>query len=187
MILQGTTLRSTRNTGCNSIGSSLFTRPPTVLNKSVFVHTDMCTGPIVRLAPNRYSINDPDGIKTILGHSPAMAKSQYYHPFGRHDETNLFSETDKASHSKMRRPISQLYSNTHLLSYEAQVNKCNVVLLKSMREFVRERKAIDFRVWSQYYAFDVIGQISVRTSRRCHVVMNKLLIASSWITVRILL
>ncbi|KAJ4358701.1 uncharacterized protein N0V89_003285 [Didymosphaeria variabile] len=121
-------------------------------------------GPIVRIAPNRYSINDPDEIKTILGHSPSMAKSKYYYPFGRHDQTNLFSVSDKAVHSNLKRPISQLYSNTHLLSYEAQVDKCNVVLLKSLKEFAREGQAVDFREWAQYYAFDVIGEISVGSS-----------------------
>lgn len=134
--------------------------------KKDLFETDTQAGPIVRLAPNRYSINDQDSIKMILGHSSHMPKAQYYHTFGKHDQTNLFSETNQAMHSKMRRPISQLYSTTHLLSYEAQIDKCNAVLLKSLRESVRKSEAIDFREWAQFYAFDVIGEISVRVGYR---------------------
>jgi hypothetical protein len=36
-------------------------------------HTDSA-GPIVRIAPNEYSIDDPDAIKTIYGHGTSFVK-----------------------------------------------------------------------------------------------------------------
>src|SRR4051794_24597282 len=45
-------------------------------------------GPVVRLAPNRYSLDSSEAAKVILGHHNALDKSNFYHPFGRPDEYN---------------------------------------------------------------------------------------------------
>ncbi|EDU46193.1 CypX Cytochrome P450 [Pyrenophora tritici-repentis] len=118
-------------------------------------------GPIVRLAPNRYSINDGEAAKVILGHHNAMDKSQFYHPFGQPEEYNLFSEPSISVHANVRRPIAQLYSQTTLLSYEPFVETCNTILLKRLEEYARNGKALNVRNLMQYYAFDVIGEITV--------------------------
>ncbi|KAL1796194.1 hypothetical protein ACET3X_004734 [Alternaria dauci] len=118
-------------------------------------------GPIVRLAPNRYSINDSEAAKVILGHHNAMDKSKYYHPFGAPNEYNLFSEPSISSHAKARRPLAQLYSQTSLLSYEPFVDTCNKILLQRLEEYARDGKALNVRELMQYYAFDVIGEITV--------------------------
>ncbi|KAJ4330854.1 hypothetical protein N0V95_009987 [Ascochyta clinopodiicola] len=119
------------------------------------------TGPIVRLAPNRYSINDGEAAKKILGHQNALNKSQFYHPFGQPDEYNLFSEPNISSHAKIRRPIAQLYSQSTLVSYEPFVDTCNTILLKRLEEYAKDGKALDVRELMQFYAFDVIGEITV--------------------------
>ncbi|KAH6611813.1 pisatin demethylase [Boeremia exigua] len=118
-------------------------------------------GPIVRLAPNRYSINDGEAAKVILGHHGALDKSQFYHPFGQPDEYNLFSEPSIAIHADTRRPLARLYSQTTLLSYEPFVDTCNTILLKRLEEHAQDGKALDVRELMQYYAFDVIGEITV--------------------------
>ena len=82
----------------------------------------------MRLAPNRYSINDGEAAKVILGHHKAMNKSNYYHPFGQPDIYNLFSEPSLDNHAKIRRPLAQLYSQTNLLSYEPSVDTCTSIL-----------------------------------------------------------
>ncbi|KAJ4991362.1 cytochrome p450 pisatin [Stagonosporopsis vannaccii] len=118
-------------------------------------------GPVVRLAPNRYSINDGEAAKVILGHHNAMDKSKFYHPFGQPDEYNVFSEPSITNHAKIRRPIAQLYSQTALLSYEPFVDTCNAILLKRLEEYALEGKILDVREMMQFYAFDVIGEITV--------------------------
>ncbi|KAF1930890.1 pisatin demethylase [Didymella exigua CBS 183.55] len=117
-------------------------------------------GPVVRLAPNRYSINDGEAAKVILGHHKAMEKSRYYYPFGQPDEYNMFSEPCLDAHAKLRRPLAQLYSLTTLLSYEPFVDTCNSILLKRIEEYAKEGKTLNVREMMQFYAFDVIGEMT---------------------------
>jgi hypothetical protein len=53
-------------------------------------------GPILRLAPNRYSIDDPSPVLAIYGIGSKFSKSDYYHAFDNPDgpKRNLFAETD---------------------------------------------------------------------------------------------
>lgn len=118
------------------------------------------SGPVVRLAPNRYSINDGEAAKVILGHHSAMEKSKYYYAFGSIYEHNLFSEPRVDLHAKIKRPMAQLYSQTNLLSYEPFVDTCNSILLKRIDEYVNNGNTLDVRELMQFYAFDVIGEIT---------------------------
>jgi cytochrome P450 len=118
-------------------------------------------GPIVRLAPNRYSINDAEATRVILGHHNALEKSNYYNAFGDPSRGNLFTETNNQNHAKLRRPVAQLYSNNNLLSYEPFVDTCNNILLKRLREYSWTGNRLDVRELMQYYAFDVIGEITL--------------------------
>lgn len=115
----------------------------------------------MRLAPNRYSINDGEAAKVILGYHNVMDKSKFYDPFGPPDEYNIFSEQIVAVHAKMRRPMAHLYSQTTLLSYEPFVDTCNTILLKRLGEYAQEARTLDVREMMQLYAFDVIGEITV--------------------------
>ncbi|KAH7070196.1 pisatin demethylase [Paraphoma chrysanthemicola] len=125
------------------------------------IHLHEQYGPIVRLAPNRYSINDAEAAKNVLGHQNALDKSGYYFPFGSPFATNSFSEPSIREHAKLRRPSAGLYSNTQLLSYEPFVDTCNNILLKRLREYASNQKDLDVRELMQFYAFDVIGEITM--------------------------
>ena len=118
-------------------------------------------GPVVRLAPNRYSINDPEASRVLLGHHNALNKSNYYVAFGDPSMTNTFTELDIQIHAKLRRPTAHLYANTNLLSYEPFVDTCNNILLKRLRDYSWTGKRLDVRELMQYYAFDVIGEITM--------------------------
>jgi hypothetical protein len=50
---------------------------------------------------------------------------------------------------------------TTLLSYEAFVDECNRELCEKLRGFEREGRKICVPEWMQFYAFDVIGAITV--------------------------
>ncbi|RAR09523.1 pisatin demethylase [Stemphylium lycopersici] len=117
--------------------------------------------PVVRLAPNRYSIADAEAARIILGHGSVLDKSGYYMAFGLPAISNLFTEPNKSVHAKMRRPVAQLYSNTNLMSYEPFVETCNQILAHRLREHARHGDRFDMRELMQYYAFDVIGEITV--------------------------
>lgn len=48
-----------------------------------------------------------------------------------------------------------------LLSYEEFVDRCKATLCQKMDELSRSSVAVPVPEWMQYYAFDVIGEISV--------------------------
>lgn len=76
----------------------------------------------------------------------------------------MFSERNNDQHAMKRRKVASLYSMTTLLSYEDFVNKANKELCDSLLVFSKNKRAIPIPNWMQYYAFDVIGEITV--SRR---------------------
>lgn len=123
------------------------------------------SGHVVRLAPNRFSISDPAAMKTIFGHGTAFSKSSFYVPFGEPSRRNLFTEPSNAAHAGMRRHISMLYSTSALVSYEQFINNCNALLVSKFRQFSRATQKVSMRSFLQYYAFDVIGEITVSQLR----------------------
>jgi hypothetical protein len=73
----------------------------------------------------------------------------------------MFSIQSISEHAKIRRPNAQLYANTSILSYELFVDICNSILLKRLSEYANQGKVINLRQIMQYYAFDVIGKLTV--------------------------
>ena len=121
------------------------------------------TGPVVRIAPNRYSIDDPEAIKQVYGHGTKFVKSAFYHTFTSPDPQNynLFALTNPERHSKERRKVASLYSMSTLVSYEQYVDSCNSVLCERLQDLASSGELVNVPNWMQFYAFDVIGEISV--------------------------
>lgn len=119
-------------------------------------------GPIVRLAPNRYSIGDPSAIRTIYGPGSKFSKSDYYTPFGAPfaDHKDVFSETSNEKHSVERRKTSNMYAMSSLVSYEPFVDKVNGEFMDALAGHARQGREFDLFTWMQFYAFDVIGEIT---------------------------
>lgn len=123
-------------------------------------------GPIVRLAPNRYSISDPKAIRTIYGPGSKFSKSDYYRPFGHPDDANkdIFSERSNAKHAQEKRRSANLYSMSSLVMYEPFVDKVNEEFMAAISDHARTDRAFDLFTWMQFYAFDVIGEITIGSS-----------------------
>ncbi|KAK2609701.1 hypothetical protein N8I77_003190 [Diaporthe amygdali] len=120
-------------------------------------------GKIVRVGPNYYSIDDPAAIKTIYGHGTQYEKSKWYEVWNaRHDlyRTNLFALRDIKTHSSTRRHYAGVYAMSSLVSYEPYVNNCIDILSNRLRMCAKSGETIDLSKWFQYYAFDVIGEIT---------------------------
>ncbi|KAI8940568.1 hypothetical protein NX059_004245 [Plenodomus lindquistii] len=118
-------------------------------------------GPVIRLAPNRYSIADADAAKEILGHKNSLDKTHFYDPFGAPGLPNLFSVRKLSVHATMRRAIAHLYSQSSLLACESAIDACNGILLKRLKAYASEDKTCDIRALMQYFTFDVIGEVTV--------------------------
>jgi hypothetical protein len=50
---------------------------------------------------------------------------------------------------------------TSVIAYERYVDTCNATLKEKMNVFAATKKSFDVPSWMQFYAFDVIGEITV--------------------------
>ncbi len=71
---------------------------------------------------------------------------------------SLFSTRDPSYHKKLKRPVAQLFSMTNMRNYETYADECTDIFISTMRDM--EGEVLDFGVWVQYYAFDVIAYIT---------------------------
>ncbi|KAJ5375210.1 hypothetical protein N7517_007216 [Penicillium concentricum] len=121
-------------------------------------------GDYVRLGPNVVSVRNLDALKTIYGINKGYQKTNFYCvqqqlAKGRPTPT-LFTTTDEAFHAAIKRPISSAYSMSTLTEFEPFVDKTIHTLFGRLDEFVAEAKVCDIAAWLQYYAFDVIGELT---------------------------
>lgn len=122
--------------------------------------------PVVRLAPNRYSIADPSCVRAIYGIGSKFSKSDYYHPFGNPDtlHKDLFSEQRNVVHAESRRKQAGMYSTSSLKNYEPFVDSVNATFLDKLGEFAKTGQAFKLFSYLQFYAFHVIGEITIGRS-----------------------
>jgi cytochrome P450 len=113
-----------------------------------------------------YSIDDPTMVRAIYGISSPLPKSKWYDAWGdpRIPNHNLFSATDRAVHSVMRRKVASVYAMGTIKSYEPHADSCIDLLLERFDEFAASGKVFDLPNYLQCYAFDVIGAITVSLS-----------------------
>ena len=71
---------------------------------------------------------------------------------------SIFTTRDPAYHSALKKPVAQLFSLTNMKNYEPHTDECTSIFLDSMRDL--QGKPVDFAIWLQWYAFDVIGNIT---------------------------
>ncbi|PSK59404.1 Isotrichodermin C-15 hydroxylase [Elsinoe australis] len=119
-------------------------------------------GPVVRIAPNQYSIDDPEAIRIIYGHGTAFVKSDWYYASGNaHPDINdLFTDRNPKRHSELRRKVANLYSMTSLLHLEPFVTTCTDLLVGHFDRMAETNETINLQHWLQCYAFDTIGMIT---------------------------
>lgn len=125
----------------------------------------LASGKIVRVGPSSYSISDRDALRTIYGHGTQFPKSEWYDSWGfqdTHSESNVFAIRNMKTHSNARRLYAGLYAMSSLVGYEPYVNNCIEILCNKLRETEKSGSRLDLSKWFQYYAFDVIGEITVR-------------------------
>ncbi|ETS84549.1 hypothetical protein PFICI_02574 [Pestalotiopsis fici W106-1] len=122
-------------------------------------------GTIVRYGPNRFSFNDPEALKIIYGPGSQFRKSDWYSAHNvpkpeAYERWSMFSTTDPKQHSEQRKPFTNAYSMTSLVSFEPYVDDCANIFEQRLTEVAGTPVPIDFGHWLQCYAFDVIGDIT---------------------------
>ncbi|KAL7622225.1 hypothetical protein AAE478_007728 [Parahypoxylon ruwenzoriense] len=122
-------------------------------------------GDVVRLGPNSLSFADPKALKSIYGLNKGFVKSDFYvvqqSIVKGHTLASLFSTTDNAFHANFRRCVNSAFAMSALVQYEPFVDNTTKLFLKQTeRLFAGNPDGCDFTQWLQFYAFDVIGEIT---------------------------
>ncbi|KAJ5132532.1 hypothetical protein N7448_006690 [Penicillium atrosanguineum] len=125
-------------------------------------------GDYVRLGPKVVSVRDLDALKIIYGINKGYNKTDFYRvqqqlANGKPTPT-LFTTTDEDFHASIKRPISAAYSMSTLTEFEPFVDTIIHTLFRRLDEFAAQRKVCDISAWLQYYAFDVIGELTFSKS-----------------------
>ena len=112
-------------------------------------------GPIVRLGPNELSVNSAASLKTIYG--GGFDKSDFYEKWFRNfNVPNLVSTREGAPHSQVKRMISHVYSNSHILnSPDMRKIACTVMLerlLPVLRKEIPEESTSQIDVFRLFKA-----------------------------------
>ncbi|KAL2844591.1 cytochrome P450 [Aspergillus pseudoustus] len=119
-------------------------------------------GAVVRIAPGQYSINDRAALRPIYGPGTKFAKSAWYEGWKHPDPERwtLFPDRDIKRHGDTRKRFSSLYSMSSLVHYEEFVDQSADVFFQRLGEFADRDAVLNLGEWLQFYAFDVIGQIT---------------------------
>ncbi|KAF5250384.1 hypothetical protein FANTH_4417 [Fusarium anthophilum] len=126
-------------------------------------------GSIVRLGPRCVSISDPAAIKIIYTIKTNFVKSDFYpvqQPVTRegHPLQGMFNTTDEKYHAKLRRAVSNAFAMSTLVQFEPLVDSTTRAFLAQLSTRYADRPGqdgiCDFGSWLQYYAFDVIGELT---------------------------
>jgi hypothetical protein len=77
---------------------------------------------------------------------------------------SLFSTLDEKYHAKLRRAVSNAFAMSTLVQFEPFVDSTTAEFLNQLDERYAEKTGsegvCDFGTWLQYYAFDVIGELT---------------------------
>ncbi|KAJ5104801.1 hypothetical protein NUU61_002148 [Penicillium alfredii] len=131
-------------------------------------------GPVVRVAPNHYSLSDISAIKTVYGTGSRFAKSAWYDGWKHPAQWNVFADRDIKRHglfclgekrnftadADTRKRYTSLYSMSSLVHYESFVDHCAQLFTQRLTEFADRQQPLNLSHWFQCYAFDVIGNIT---------------------------
>ncbi|EMD90464.1 hypothetical protein COCC4DRAFT_159916 [Bipolaris maydis ATCC 48331] len=122
-------------------------------------------GDIVRIGPNVLSFADPKAIKIIYGLNKGFIKSDFYPVQGGVAKgktlLSLFSTTDEDFHAKYRRCVNNAFAMSSLVNYEPLVSSTLTYFLDRTEQlFANPGASCNFSQWLQYFAFDVIGELT---------------------------
>ncbi|CAI7625126.1 unnamed protein product [Penicillium pancosmium] len=122
-------------------------------------------GDVVRLGPNTLSFSSPKALKTIYGLNKGFNKSEFYvvqQSIAKgHRLQSLFSTTDNDFHARFRRCVNSAFAMSALVQYEPFVDNTTKLFLEQTKSiYVNNPEGCDFTQWLQFYAFDVIGEIT---------------------------
>jgi hypothetical protein len=133
--------------------------------EQTYLHLHAQYGPVVRIGPRTISFSSPGAVPVIYALNAGYTKSAFYSvqqtiAKGRTLLT-LFTSLDEKFHAKLRRAVSNAYAMSTLVQFEPLVDSTTMAFFDQIdSRFVDSDVVCDFGTWLQYYAFDVIGEMT---------------------------
>lgn len=124
------------------------------------------TSDLIRLGPNVISVSGPGYVQQIYAIDKKLPKSDFYATFqnvvGGRRAASLVAVTDEAVHTKMKRLVANAYALSTLVEFEPLVDSTTHVFLDTLQErfAARRGKVLDLGQYLQFYAFDVMGELT---------------------------
>lgn len=100
-------------------------------------------GKVVRVAPNQYSIDDPEAVKMIYSRNSAFPKSEFYQAFGIPGLDNIFITRSNDYHTHSRKKYHTFYTMSTMTTYEHYVDETLDVFVHKMREIASSGITVD--------------------------------------------
>ncbi|KAF2031006.1 pisatin demethylase [Setomelanomma holmii] len=125
-------------------------------------------GELVRIGPKTVICSSNKAAKKVYALNAGFVKSEFY-PVQRALSkgvplVTLFTSTDEIFHAKLRRAVNNAYAMSSLVQFEPLVDSTIAEFLVQMRSrnFVHNGVStiFDFGEWLQYFAFDVICELT---------------------------
>ncbi|KAK8137103.1 hypothetical protein PG984_005043 [Apiospora sp. TS-2023a] len=123
----------------------------------------LCSGPIVRLAPNELSFIDADAWEAIFGFQktgPNFEKSELF--IGAVNPLNGsvgISLAPNEIHTRQRKALAAPFTNKALLQQESILQVHVDKFVAAMKKMAREGQAVNLANWYTFVTFDMIGDI----------------------------
>lgn len=116
--------------------------------------------PLVRVGPRVVSFSNPEWIPKVYGLTSGFTKTHFYDmfvlPYRGQFTRSLFTTLDENYHSTYKRPIANAYSMSTLVEFEPFVDTTMQLFMQRLDEFVTSGAELNFGVWLQMFAFDVM-------------------------------
>ncbi|KAG2419533.1 hypothetical protein HFD88_004329 [Aspergillus terreus] len=117
-------------------------------------------GNFVRIAPNHISVNVSGAIGEIYGHKSGFLKADFYDAFVQ-VKPGVFNTRQADVHQRKRKYMNPAFSARALRDFEPYMDQELRAWKSQFLNMTRSANAIvDFSIWTNYLAFDVIGSFS---------------------------
>ncbi|KAL4965467.1 cytochrome P450 [Aspergillus stella-maris] len=121
-------------------------------------------GDFVRIADNEVSVGHPDAVKHLL--HAKIAKGSWYEIFSLPDYryVSQMSEIDPERHITKGKNVAAGYALSNIIKSESYVDDITRILKTQLDALVDQKKEIHLDKWFNYFAFDVVGEVTFSQS-----------------------
>jgi cytochrome P450 len=126
-------------------------------------------GPIVRVAPDRISVDSSVAWQFVYGHKASNEPTFFRHP--EYNETLIQHESiftgDPESHRRQRRVLAPAFADSALYEQEPLITAHVDLMIKRFKQYAENQKDLNIDRWYNFTTFDIIGDLTMGESFGC--------------------